>query len=142
MSSHEKVWLITGELSSQFGNFRLILPFPLGTSTGLGRALVENAVSRGDKVIATARQISKIEDIAAQHPDNVKVLQLDVSEPFELLSAKAKEAFSLWNRIDAVVNNAGFGCFGVIEEGGWVPRVIFILLFPFPSNDFLKGWMP
>ncbi|GJJ05829.1 hypothetical protein Clacol_000016 [Clathrus columnatus] len=99
-SSDFRVWLITG------------------TSSGLGRDLVRKAVDRGDRVIATARRLSRIEDLAAQYPNNVKVLQLDVTEPFKQLRSKAQEAVSLWNGIDVVVNNAGFGCAGVIEEGG------------------------
>jgi len=100
MSYLSRVWLITG------------------TSSGLGRDLVRKAVERGDRVIATARRISRIEDLAAQYPNNVKVMQLDVTEPFGLLRSKAQEAVLLWNGIDVVVNNAGFGCIGVIEEGG------------------------
>lgn len=99
-TAHGKVWLITG------------------TSSGLGKHLVEKAVARGDRVIATARQTSNIEDLAIKYPANIKVFQLDVTDPYEELCLKAKEAFSIWNDIDIVVNNAGFGCFGVLEEGG------------------------
>ncbi|GJJ05841.1 hypothetical protein Clacol_000028 [Clathrus columnatus] len=89
MSYLSRVWLITG------------------TSSGLGRDLVRKAVDRGDRVIATARRLSRIEDLAAQYPNNVKVLQLDVTEPFKQIRSKAQEAVLLWNGIDVVVNNAG-----------------------------------
>lgn len=92
--------------------------FGQGTSSGLGRDLVEKVITRGDSVIATARQTCKIEDLAIKYPENVKVLQLDVTDPFGELCSKAKEAFSMWNQIDVVVNNAGFGSFGIVEEGG------------------------
>lgn len=90
----------------------------LGASSGLGRELALAALSRGDKVIATGRSVDKLRDLQEAHPDSCRVLQLDVTDTFDSLSAKAKEAVALWGRLDVLVNNAGYGLFGTIEESG------------------------
>jgi len=89
--------------------------FITGTSSGLGRWLALTALSRGDRVIATARDVQKIMDLrmAGAH-----IMQLDVREDFPVIQRKAAEAIKVYNRIDVVVNNAGFGMYGALEEVG------------------------
>jgi NAD(P)-dependent dehydrogenase (short-subunit alcohol dehydrogenase family) len=89
--------------------------FITGTSTGFGRLLAEEVLKAGGRVIATARKLEKIEDLASQYPKTSRVYALDVTRPEEIESV-AKEAVSAFGRIDVLVNNAGYGIAGGIEE--------------------------
>ncbi len=79
-------------------------------------------LERGDKVIATARSLSKIEDFPKS--DNLRLQQLDITDGPEVLSKKFEEAVTWFGRIDVLVNNAGVAVKALIEEGGWVSSVI------------------
>jgi len=92
---------------------RQLVWFITGTSTGFGRDLALAAVQRGDKVIATARRLSAVEDLKAA---GASTLQLDVTSPLEALKSIAKEAHEIHGRIDVVVNNAGYFETGALEE--------------------------
>jgi NAD(P)-dependent dehydrogenase (short-subunit alcohol dehydrogenase family) len=89
--------------------------FITGTSTGLGRALAETVIARGDKLVATVRKKGTNSDLVSQAPDRVKIVTLDVTNSVQIQSSiqAAKEAFG---RIDVLVNNAGYGLFGAVEE--------------------------
>ena len=91
------------------------LDFLKGTSSGLGRHLVKTALARNDKVIATARSLSKIQDLES---GSCATLQLDVTDGFEAIRESAKKALGFWGKVDVVVNNAGIGQFSLTEEGG------------------------
>lgn len=88
----------------------------VGTSSGLGRALVYAALKRGDCVIATARSLETIEDFPKT--DKIRLMQLDVTEGFARIQAKLNRAISFFGRVDVVVNNAGAGVPSILEEGG------------------------
>jgi NAD(P)-dependent dehydrogenase (short-subunit alcohol dehydrogenase family) len=93
----EKIWFITG------------------TSRGFGREWAIAALERGDKVVATARDASSLDDLVAAHGDAILPLSLDVTDrdaDFDAVS-RAHEHFG---RLDVVVNNAGYGQFGMVEE--------------------------
>ncbi|KAI8972819.1 NAD-P-binding protein [Trametes punicea] len=90
--------------------------FITGTSSGFGRELVHSAVKRGDLVIATSRSLDKIKDF--QDIDNIRTLQLDVTEGYASIKTKVDEATKYFGRIDVVVNNAGVGYKALLEEGG------------------------
>jgi len=90
--------------------------FVTGTSSGFGKRLVAVALERGDQVIATARNISYLEDLPKS--DNLRTMQLDVVEGLESIKRKVKEANLYFGRIDVLVNNAGIGSKAFIEEGG------------------------
>lgn len=79
--------------------------------------LVKLVTARGDRVIATARNVEKIKHLEAS---NCKTLQLDVTDSFDKLQTVAKEAMGIWGRVDVLVNNAGFGAPGIAEEAGYV----------------------
>ncbi|HEX3763782.1 MAG TPA: oxidoreductase [Kofleriaceae bacterium] len=98
-NSESKVWLITG------------------ASSGFGRALAELAVLRGDRVVATARNTAALADLAAGAPERVLPVRLDVTRPAEIEAAVAA-ALARFGAIDVVVNNAGFGIVGAVEETG------------------------
>ena len=89
--------------------------FITGTSTGFGRLLAEEALRRGERVIATARDISKLKDLATQYPGNARDFTLDVTKPSEITSV-AQQAIGAFGHVDILVNNAGYGVNGAIEE--------------------------
>ncbi|KII85845.1 hypothetical protein PLICRDRAFT_178156 [Plicaturopsis crispa FD-325 SS-3] len=90
--------------------------FITGSSSGFGRNLVERALARGERVLASARDPSKLADLPAS--PNLHVLQLDVLEGPAAIKARVDEAVKVWGRIDVLVNNAGLGLKSLIEEGG------------------------
>jgi NAD(P)-dependent dehydrogenase (short-subunit alcohol dehydrogenase family) len=89
--------------------------FITGASRGFGKLWAESLLQRGDKVIATARNLSALDDLVNKYGDNILALQLDVNDRNAGFAAilKAKEHFG---RIDVLINNAGYGLFGAIEE--------------------------
>ena len=89
--------------------------FVTGCSTGFGRTLCEELLKGSDNVVATARQPSSVADLEASHPSRVRTLPLDVTDPLqcERAVAAARERFG---RIDVLVNNAGYGLIGAVEE--------------------------
>jgi NAD(P)-dependent dehydrogenase (short-subunit alcohol dehydrogenase family) len=89
--------------------------FITGTSTGFGRLLAEEVLKAGGRVIATARRGDQIADLVGEHPDTARVFELDVTRPERIVTVAAK-AIAVWGRIDVLVNNAGYGIAGGIEE--------------------------
>ncbi|MDQ6815681.1 MAG: oxidoreductase [Bacteroidota bacterium] len=92
-----KVWLITG------------------CSTGFGRELATGALEAGNKVVVTARKLEDINDIVLKYPETSIAVKLDVTKPEDIKSA-VQQAVEKFGRIDVLVNNAGIGYFGAIEE--------------------------
>jgi NAD(P)-dependent dehydrogenase (short-subunit alcohol dehydrogenase family) len=89
--------------------------FITGTSKGFGRVWAEAALERGDKVAATARDVSTLSDLVARYGDAVLPIALDVTDHDADYAAVA-EAHDHFGQLDVVVNNAGYGLFGTIEE--------------------------
>ncbi|MBD2515118.1 SDR family NAD(P)-dependent oxidoreductase [Nostoc sp. FACHB-973] len=89
--------------------------FITGSSKGLGRALAETLLESGETVVLTARNPQLIEDLAASFPEHTLAVQLDVTKPEEVREA-VKQAIAKFGRIDVLVNNAGYGILGAIEE--------------------------
>lgn len=96
-SATSKVWFITG------------------SSRGFGRIWATAALDRGDKVVATARNLSSIADLAEKFGASVLTLELDVTKPDQVNEA-VKQAVAHFGRIDVVLNNAGYSLVGTIEE--------------------------
>ncbi|MFC9501751.1 oxidoreductase [Streptomyces sp. NPDC056982] len=92
-----KVWLVTG------------------ASSGFGRAITEAAVAAGDIVVAAARRTALLDDLVAAHPDQVEALPLDVTDIAGVQDAVDGVA-ARHGRIDVLVNNAGRGLVGAVEE--------------------------
>jgi NAD(P)-dependent dehydrogenase (short-subunit alcohol dehydrogenase family) len=93
-----KTWLITG------------------CSTGLGRALAEAVLARGDNVVATARDVTAVGDLVTTYPKTVLVLGLDVTDGAQVAAA-ARQANEHFGGVDVLVNNAGYGYRAAVEEG-------------------------
>jgi NAD(P)-dependent dehydrogenase (short-subunit alcohol dehydrogenase family) len=89
--------------------------FITGASRGLGRELTEQVLMRGDRVAATLRTPSQLDDLVAVHGDRMWVRQLDVTDTMQM-GRVVDEAFNDHERIDVVVSNAGFGVFGAAED--------------------------
>jgi NAD(P)-dependent dehydrogenase (short-subunit alcohol dehydrogenase family) len=89
--------------------------FITGTSSGLGRALVEQLLRRGDRVAATLRRPEMLDDLRAKQDERLWIAALDVTNP-EQVRATVDRAFTELGTIDVVVNNAGYGAFGSVEE--------------------------
>jgi NAD(P)-dependent dehydrogenase (short-subunit alcohol dehydrogenase family) len=89
--------------------------FITGTSRGFGREWAIAALERGDKVVGTARRTSTMDDLSAKYPDTFLGLELDVNDRAADFAA-VKQAHEHFGTLDIVVNNAGFGHFGMIEE--------------------------
>jgi NAD(P)-dependent dehydrogenase (short-subunit alcohol dehydrogenase family) len=97
MSKSPRVWFITG------------------SSSGFGLLLAKEVLRRGDLVIATARNASQIDDLPTLYPDTARVFTLDVTRPAEIESV-AQQAIAAFGHVDVLVNNAGYGLNGAIEE--------------------------
>jgi NAD(P)-dependent dehydrogenase (short-subunit alcohol dehydrogenase family) len=89
--------------------------FITGASRGFGRVWAEAALERGDNVAATARDTSTLADLASSHPDALLPLALDVTDRAAAFAAVAT-AHERFGRLDIIINNAGYGLFGAIEE--------------------------
>jgi NADP-dependent 3-hydroxy acid dehydrogenase YdfG len=95
--SEKKVWFITG------------------ASSGLGRALAEEVLARGGRVVATARRPEVLRDLTEKYPEAARALRLDVTNQRNVKAAIAN-AVKEFGRLDVIVNNAGYGLVGAIEE--------------------------
>jgi len=93
-----KTWLITG------------------CSSGFGRRLALAAARRGDRVGATARNVRTIDEMAEPYRDRMITVPLDVTDAAAARAAVA-QAVEVFGGFDVLVNNAGYGLFGAIEEG-------------------------
>ncbi len=95
--SDSKVWFITG------------------CSSGFGRSLVKKVLKKGCNVVATARDIGKLADIESEYGEKIRVVKLDVTNNDQIPEA-INSAVDSFGRIDVLVNNAGYGLVGALEE--------------------------
>ncbi len=86
-----------------------------GCSSGLGRALAARVLARGHRLIATARQPETLDELVAADPSRCRALALDVADASQVAPVVAQAA-EIFGRLDVVVNNAGYGLVGAVEE--------------------------
>lgn len=89
--------------------------FITGCSTGFGRNLAQEVLQNGGKVAVTARNTNDVKDLADKYPDTAFAITLDVTKPQQVKDA-VQQAINKFGQIDVLVNNAGIGYFGAIEE--------------------------
>jgi len=89
--------------------------FITGASSGYGLALARYAIGRGYNVVATGRSVNKLAALAASAPDHVLIQKLDVTAPADAATA-VTAAIARFGRIDVLINNAGYGIIGAVEE--------------------------
>jgi NAD(P)-dependent dehydrogenase (short-subunit alcohol dehydrogenase family) len=94
---NSRVWLITG------------------SSLGLGHQIARAALERGDRVVATARRPESLDELVASAPERALAVSLDVTRAAQIESAVAA-ALERFGRIDVLVNSAGYGSVGAVEE--------------------------
>src|SRR4051794_8027754 len=92
-----QVWLITG------------------SSRGLGRSLADAVLARDHKLMATARDTAQLADLIERYGDQVRAFALDVSDP-QAASDAIAAVVNAFGRLDVLVNNAGYGDIGSIED--------------------------
>jgi NAD(P)-dependent dehydrogenase (short-subunit alcohol dehydrogenase family) len=100
-------------MSGQHGGGRVW--FITGCSSGLGRELSQAVLGHGDRLVATARDTSALAGLATLGPQRVSTVRLDVTDTGSVQAAVA-EADRAFGRIDVLVNNAGYGLAGTLEE--------------------------
>ncbi|MBS0658847.1 MAG: SDR family NAD(P)-dependent oxidoreductase [Verrucomicrobia bacterium] len=87
--------------------------FITGCSSGFGKALAEAVLESGDRLIGTARDVRSITDF--DQFDRGRTCALDVTDPVSVAAAR-QFALEAWGRVDVLVNNAGYGLVGAVEE--------------------------
>src|SRR3978361_1309928 len=95
--SNKKVWLITG------------------CSTGFGRELAKHVLELGYKAAVASRNTDDVQDIVDAYPETSIAVKLDVTKPDEIKAA-VEQTVAKFGTVDVLVNNAGIGYFGAIEE--------------------------
>src|SRR5271157_4244147 len=93
----DKVWLVTGSAS------------------GLGRNIAEAVLESGDRLVATARDPKRLDDLVKKYGDRVRAVPLDVTDESAAQSA-VQTAVAAFGRLDVVVNNAGYGDIAPFEQ--------------------------
>jgi NAD(P)-dependent dehydrogenase (short-subunit alcohol dehydrogenase family) len=96
-SAASKVWFITG------------------TSRGFGRVWAQAALARGDRVAASARDVQTLAPLVERYASQIAAIKLDVTDK-AAVDAAISDAHARFGRLDVVINNAGYGLFGAIEE--------------------------
>jgi NAD(P)-dependent dehydrogenase (short-subunit alcohol dehydrogenase family) len=119
----KKVWLITG------------------CSTGFGRSLAIAVLTKGDFVAVGSRNTNDIQDIIHQFPENALPLKLDVTD-LEQISQSVDKTIQHFHKIDVLVNNAGIGYFGAVEESEDAAIRNMFDINVFGLGDMIKAVLP
>lgn len=119
----KKVWLITG------------------CSTGFGRSLALAVLTKGDFVAVGSRNTNDIQDIIQQFPENALPLKLDVTK-IEEINQAVEQTIQRFQKIDVLVNNAGIGYFGAVEESEDAAIRKMFDINVFGLGDMIKAVLP
>ncbi|CAM5405763.1 SDR family oxidoreductase [Streptomyces fumanus] len=90
--------------------------FITGISSGFGRRMAEMLLADGNRVVGTVRDLDSVRELRKAHGDRLSVHRLDLTDGAGAITAVVDAAFGAAGRIDVVVNNAGYGLFGAVEE--------------------------
>jgi NADP-dependent 3-hydroxy acid dehydrogenase YdfG len=115
--------------------------FITGCSTGFGRELAVLLLGQGQRVVATARDVTKINDLVAGHEDIALALPLDVTDA-DAIARAVQQAQAKFGQIDVLVNNAGYGYLAAIEEGEDAPVRTMFDTNVFGLIDMTKAVLP
>ena len=86
-----------------------------GSASGLGRNIAEAVLEAGDRLVATARDPRRLDDLVQKHGDMIRTAPLDVADE-EAAKAAVQVAVAAFGRLDVVVNNAGYGDVAPFEQ--------------------------
>jgi NAD(P)-dependent dehydrogenase (short-subunit alcohol dehydrogenase family) len=112
-----------------------------GCSSGLGRALAEVVIGAGHNAVVTARNVNSVADLSGPARERVLAVALDVTKPDQVASA-VQQAQQRFGSVDVLVNNAGYGYRGAVEEGDDADvRTLFETHF-FGSVAMIKAVLP
>lgn len=89
--------------------------FITGASSGFGRSLAQHAIEKGYKVVVTARRQKKLDELKALAPEQVLAIQMDVTDRKQVKDG-IKKAINTFGKLDVLINNAGYGIVGALEE--------------------------
>jgi NAD(P)-dependent dehydrogenase (short-subunit alcohol dehydrogenase family) len=89
--------------------------FITGASSGIGRALAETVLERGDRVVAAVRDPHRVRDLGDRYPGQALPAGVDVTDQDQVRAA-IDAGLAAFGRLDVIVNNAGYGLFGALEE--------------------------
>jgi NAD(P)-dependent dehydrogenase (short-subunit alcohol dehydrogenase family) len=89
--------------------------FITGAASGFGRALAEQVIARGEKVVLAARNVAALSDLVERAPERVLAVRLDVTAATEIHTSLA-QAVEHFGAVDVLVNNAGYSLVGALEE--------------------------
>ena len=123
MTNEKPVWFITG------------------CSTGFGRDLVTLLLQQGYRVVATARDVTKVADLVEGHEADALALALDVTD-LDAVHHAVKQTEEKFGRIDVLVNNAGYGYMAAVEEGEDAPIRTMFDTNVFGLIDMTKAVLP
>ena len=115
--------------------------FITGCSTGLGRALARRALKSGYRVVLSARDPATLDDTAREFGDAAYAVELDVTKPDQVKAALAA-AEARFGSVDVLVNNAGYGYIGAIEEGEDADVRAMFETNIFGTWNMIKGALP
>src|ERR1700694_825174 len=86
-----------------------------GSASGLGRNIAEAVLEFGDRLVATARDTKRLDDLVKKHGDRVRAVPLDVTDE-SAAQAAVQAAVAAFGRLNVVVNNAGYGDIAPFEQ--------------------------
>ena len=109
----QKVWLVTGQSFTTIAALINDVNMDTGCSSGLGRELVQGILARGDKAIATARNVADVQDLVDR---GAHALELDITASEQILKQKLDEAIRVFSQVDVLVHNAGAFQMGCWED--------------------------
>lgn len=128
-------------MNNSSSNRRQRVWFITGASTGFGRELAEQTLAQGDQVVATARRPEQIAGLTRQYPASCLVQPMDVTDRASI-DTTVSAALAKFGRVDVLVNNAGYGLAGAVEEASEEEYMPVFATNVFGLIDVTKALLP